>query len=138
MEVVRGPVKLVGTAFQADINNCPRLPTVIRPLIFLVIKFLDRIQRQVTCRSSFNSSVIQNRLSIIGIVVIGSIHRVIIVVRTVAVRGRGMEPTTWNALYSGTQFEQVLEVPPLQRQLVNGLVRQGSAQHIGGSVDNGS
>ena len=131
MEIVCGTVELVGAAFQADVDDGSGFPSILRSLVLLVVKFLDRVKRQVAGRCSLNSGVVQNGLTVVRVVVVGAIDNVVIVVGPVAIRGRGVKAASGNALHSRPELQQVLEIPPLQRQLVNSFVRDGAPERVG-------
>ena len=122
-KVIRGSVDLVGAGFDSDIHHDSGLFSEIGLRLFLRVEFLNGIERQGARRSPRNPGVVHHGFPIVSVVIGGSVDNKIVVVWTKSVGGYGVESPARLALHAGMKRQQVLEVPPLKRKLIDCLVR---------------
>ena len=92
-------------------------------------------RRKMAGRRAGYAHVIDHAFAVVEVVVIGPVNHVVVVFEAVAIGGHAVKAAAWSALYARPQFQQVLEVPSLQGQLVDELVGHGAAERIRHGVD---
>ena len=135
VETVAGSVHLIGARLQPHINDRSRLPAIFRRGILLQIELLNRIDRQNGRRIPGNARAIDEALARKGFAVIETVDDVHVVFGAKAVGARGRESATRIAHHAGPQLQQVLVIASIQRQVINLLVAEGSAEGRGGEVE---
>ena len=133
LEIVSGTVHIVGSRFDAQINDGPRLPSVFRRRVFLCVKFLNCVNGEDTPRSPLDAFRVYYSRSVVRIVVIRAVDDEIVVLRTVPVRADRKKATASCSLHSGPQDDEILKVAAVQRQIVYGFVCKRSAKRVIGS-----
>src|ERR1700690_2576208 len=100
---------------DANVDDGTWLPTVIRLWAGLNVKLLNRVDRQVGGGSPLNPFSVNDRHSIVGIVIVDPVDNKVIVLRPVAIRRDRFESAAGSSLNAGLQDGEVLEVAPQER-----------------------
>src|ERR1019366_4127777 len=130
-----GAVNLVGAGLETHVNHRSRLPPEFGRCKFFHVKLLNRVDGQNGRRIPSDTGAVDDGLAGVGLAVEQALNKVGVVFRAQSVRARRRESSAWISRPAGTQLEQVLVVPAIQRQIVDLRVAQRAAQSGGGSVD---
>ncbi len=129
-KVVHGAVSVVRSGFQSNVDDRSRLPAILGRRILLRVELLNGVDGENRTGSSLHSFGIDDRPSVIGIVVIRAIHDKVVVLGTVSVGADGKEPAAGRPLYARPQDHEILEIAAVQWQIIDGLVRKCAAQCV--------
>ena len=128
----------VGAGFDADVDNCTGLPTVISFRAGLNVEFLDGVDGQNRGRRSLDAFRINYRGAVVGVVIVDSVDDEVVSLRTVSIGGDGEEATARFALNAGLKHGKVLKIASLQGKLIDRLIRECLAQNIRSGLNHGS
>src|SRR6185369_8449207 len=117
-------MKTVSSGFNSNVDNCARFQTIVRFRARLDVEFLNGIDWQMGCGSSFDAFCIDYSRTVVGIIVIHAIDHEVVVFRAITVGVDGEKTTAWATLDSRLQNHKVLEVAAQQWEFRNGFVRE--------------
>src|SRR5215470_11845924 len=101
MKVVGRAVELIGSRLNSHVDDRARLVTVVGFGARLNIEFLNCIDGEMGCGSAGHAGLIQDGVTVVGIVVVDSIDDKVVVCSTIAVSSNRKEPTAGLSLDAG-------------------------------------
>ena len=133
-----GAVDRVGSRLQSNIDDRARFPSIFGRRIFLNVEFLDRIDGQNGGGISGDARAVDDALAGEWLAVKEPIDEISVVFRAQAVGAGSRESAAGITHHAGTQLQQIFVVAAVQRQVVDFLVAERSAQSGGSGIDQGN
>src|SRR5579883_2759405 len=113
----------------------PRLPAVLGFRVLLDVELLDGVDRQQRCRVAGNAGRVDRALGGEAFDGVDAIQDVHVVLGAEAVGTLAPLAAARKRHHSGAQLQQTHEVAAVQRQVVDDLIAEGSAEHRAGAID---
>ncbi len=123
-------MNLVGAGFDSDVDDDAGFGAVVGLGLFLGVEFLNSVEREGAGGRTGDAGIVDDGFAVVDVVIVGAVDDEIVVVGAHAVGRQGVEAAAGIALHAGMQGQEILEVATLERQFVDGFVREHAIEPL--------